>query len=484
MEMMSPTVDVTDDDVANDDGEGAFRGCEMTRRGGRYSPADSLVIPGVDHVHSDWGLQRRHGKGQTEPHEGTPLGYRQTGFVSLAAASLLIIHLLPPGLMFPRLRCRLRRELVLLLPLPDMRSGRVQRLVPQDTPGYCRVDHLVEIVEAMIEIAPTTLEGVDQRVTELDTTVRQRTEEFQVRFEEAYDDRACTWVDNCQTLTEDRPTTATQLVALWIEGHTQLIQCRSIATLEARDPEPQDGPAEAGSSFVYLTVDENVPQKNHVDKHQPPQPILHNVTNAQLQALIDQGVVAALAERDASRSRDGDNSHGSGTAEGRQVHTQRECITSGFLKCKPIDFKALEMLIMHLVPFKECLDVLETARRGYPGQDVMLYTFAMEASEKDDNRINMLGARSKSWNPRVLELKRRSTDLRLTIYRFQELALSDQSLSQCKEELNFATVFDGQNDALLRLNVPNAENKRQFEEDSRNNQNQHTTIQRNIVAWR
>ncbi|GJT86357.1 putative reverse transcriptase domain-containing protein [Tanacetum coccineum] len=37
-----------------------------------------------------------------------------------------------------------------------------------------------EIVEAMMDIAPTTLEGVDQRVTELDTTVRQRTEEFQV----------------------------------------------------------------------------------------------------------------------------------------------------------------------------------------------------------------------------------------------------------------------------------------------------------------
>ncbi|GJX57185.1 hypothetical protein Tco_0287082 [Tanacetum coccineum] len=29
-----------------------------------------------------------------------------------------------------------------------------------------------EIVEAMMEIAPTTLEGVDQRVTELDTTVK------------------------------------------------------------------------------------------------------------------------------------------------------------------------------------------------------------------------------------------------------------------------------------------------------------------------
>ncbi|GJS84728.1 hypothetical protein Tco_0751269 [Tanacetum coccineum] len=36
------------------------------------------------------------------------------------------------------------------------------------------------------------------------------------------------------------------------------------------------------------------------------------VTEAQLQALIDQGVAAALAERDASRSRDGDNSHEKG----------------------------------------------------------------------------------------------------------------------------------------------------------------------------
>ncbi|GJV99879.1 hypothetical protein Tco_1555131 [Tanacetum coccineum] len=60
-----------------------------------------------------------------------------------------------------------------------------------------------------------------------------------------------------------------------------------IATLEARDPEPQDGPAEAGSSSI----------------------------------------AAALAERDASRSRDGNNSHGSGTGGRRQVPTQRECIS-------------------------------------------------------------------------------------------------------------------------------------------------------------
>ncbi|GJZ42132.1 hypothetical protein Tco_0589018 [Tanacetum coccineum] len=57
-------------------------------------------------------------------------------------------------------------------------------------------------------------------------------------------------------------------------------------------------------------------------------------TEAQLQALIDQGVAAALAERDASRSRDDDNNHGSGTGGRRQVPTQRECTYTDFLKCQ------------------------------------------------------------------------------------------------------------------------------------------------------
>ncbi|GKE88338.1 hypothetical protein Tco_1565813 [Tanacetum coccineum] len=41
-----------------------------------------------------------------------------------------------------------------------------------------------------MEIAPTTLEGVNQRVTDLATTVRQDTDEFYVRFEDVQDDRA------------------------------------------------------------------------------------------------------------------------------------------------------------------------------------------------------------------------------------------------------------------------------------------------------
>nr|GEY34256.1 hypothetical protein [Tanacetum cinerariifolium] len=46
------------------------------------------------------------------------------------------------------------------------------------------------------------------------------------------------------------------------------------------------------------------------------------VTDAQLQALIDRGFAAALAERDADRSRNDDNSNDSVTSGKRQVTTQ------------------------------------------------------------------------------------------------------------------------------------------------------------------
>ncbi|GKF37427.1 hypothetical protein Tco_0114185 [Tanacetum coccineum] len=49
------------------------------------------------------------------------------------------------------------------------------------------------------------------------------------------------------------------------------------------------------------------------------------VTNAQLKALIDQGVVDALAARAADRSRNGEDSHDSSTGVRRQAPLAREC---------------------------------------------------------------------------------------------------------------------------------------------------------------
>ncbi|GKC86273.1 RNA-directed DNA polymerase, eukaryota [Tanacetum coccineum] len=56
------------------------------------------------------------------------------------------------------------------------------------------------------------------------------------------------------------------------------------------------------------------------------------IINAQLKALIDQGVADALAARDADRSRNGDDSHNSGTGSRRTERTARECTYTDFLK--------------------------------------------------------------------------------------------------------------------------------------------------------
>nr|GFA32787.1 hypothetical protein [Tanacetum cinerariifolium] len=78
-----------------------------------------------------------------------------------------------------------------------------------------------------------------------------------------------------------------------------------IEILEARDPEPQEGTAEASSRCV----------------------------------------AAALAERDADRSKNGDNSNDSGTGVRRQVPTQQECTYTNFLKCQPKNFKGTEGVV-------------------------------------------------------------------------------------------------------------------------------------------
>ncbi|GJR03988.1 hypothetical protein Tco_0526972 [Tanacetum coccineum] len=64
----------------------------------------------------------------------------------------------------------------------DVRRDKVREM------GYGITNTWDEIVEAIQEIASTTLEGVNQRVTELATTIRHDTDEFYVRFKDAQDD--------------------------------------------------------------------------------------------------------------------------------------------------------------------------------------------------------------------------------------------------------------------------------------------------------
>nr|GEX18489.1 hypothetical protein [Tanacetum cinerariifolium] len=58
--------------------------------------------------------------------------------------------------------------------------------------------------------------------------------------------------------------------------------------------------------------------------------------------MIDQGVTAALAARDALRNTNGDDSHNSETGVRRTERANRECTYTDFLKCQPLPFKGTE----------------------------------------------------------------------------------------------------------------------------------------------
>ncbi|GJW77317.1 hypothetical protein Tco_0138999 [Tanacetum coccineum] len=61
------------------------------------------------------------------------------------------------------------------------------------------------------------------------------------------------------------------------------------------------------------------------------------------EAMIDEGVTAALAACDAARN--GDDSHTSGTGARRPVQVAHECTYPDFLKCQPLNFKGTEGVV-------------------------------------------------------------------------------------------------------------------------------------------
>ncbi|GJW60410.1 putative reverse transcriptase domain-containing protein [Tanacetum coccineum] len=190
------------------------------------------------------------------------------------------------------------------------------------------------------------------------------------------------------------------------------------------------------------------------------------VTNAQLQAMIDQGVSAALAARDATRN--GTDSHSSGTGVRGSERVARECTYQDFMKCKPLYFKGTE----GVVELTQWFERMETVFR--------ISNCSVE------NQAEL-------WNLKVI-----GTDVVKYNQRFQELALlcvrmfpeeSDKieryvgglpdmihgnivasKPKTMQEAIEMATeLMDKRVNTIAERQ---AENKRKFENTSRNSQNQ------------
>nr|GFA21720.1 hypothetical protein [Tanacetum cinerariifolium] len=112
-------------------------------------------------------------------------------------------------------------------PGPDLESDHRQYRVEQS--GYGITDKWDEIVDTLMKITSTTLERVNQRVTELDDTVRQRTDEFEAGTK----DRSASIAAHVRILEAYVATLIAQTSSLQTQLTTAL---GCIEILEARDP--------------------------------------------------------------------------------------------------------------------------------------------------------------------------------------------------------------------------------------------------------
>ncbi|GJT54636.1 putative reverse transcriptase domain-containing protein [Tanacetum coccineum] len=309
------------------------------------------------------------------------------------------------------------------------------------TVDYGFIDTLDASIRASESRAMTAVGVVNERVTDLASTQRHETHKLQVCCEDAQDDRALLGAqvsilrrerryfrsmassyerERKRIKDEDRLTT-----------HIQHEHDRFKDLVRVADAGPHDGPE-----------DKMPPKKRTTTTTTTATPM----TDAQLKALITQGVADALAERDANRSKNGDDSHDSGSDERRRMHVARECTYSDFLKCQSLNFKGTE----GVVGLTQCIKKM--------------------MNDKYCPRGEIKKLEIELWN-----LKVKGTNVESYSQRFQELAL------MCS--IIFPEESDEVEKYIRTLAEWQAKYKRKFEGTSRNNQNQHQPFKRHNVAW-
>nr|GEX18318.1 reverse transcriptase domain-containing protein [Tanacetum cinerariifolium] len=202
-----------------------------------------------------------------------------------------------------------------------------------------------------------------------------------------------------------------------------------IEILETRDPEPQEGPAEAGSNCV----------------------------------------AAALAKHNADRSRNGDNSNDLGTGRRRKMTTPKECSYTDFLKCQPLSFQGTEGVV-RLTRWK-CLDMVKLSHEGC--RTGCRLCNAMGSFEKNDH-IQVLA--EGMFPEESAKVERYIGGLPDMIYG----SVKASKPRSMQEAIEFATEM--MDKKMLTHVERQAKHKRKFDDTSRNTQHQQQPPKRNNVT--
>ncbi|GKD45671.1 putative reverse transcriptase domain-containing protein [Tanacetum coccineum] len=129
-----------------------------------------------------------------------------------------------------------------------------------------------------------------------------------------------------------------------------------------------------------------------------------SVTNAQLEAMINQGVTTALVARDADRNTNSDDSHISGASVRRTERTARECTYTNFLKCQPLNFKGTEGVAGLSQWFEKMKSVFHISNFGHDAAYGMPWKTLMKMmTDKYCPRNEIKKLEMEIWNLKVKE---------------------------------------------------------------------------------
>ncbi|GJZ57952.1 putative reverse transcriptase domain-containing protein [Tanacetum coccineum] len=319
-----------------------------------------------------------------------------------------------------------------------------------------------EIVE---EIPVTDVAELGQRMTDFVTTVRQDTDEIYRRHEDAHDDRSVMSgqlnllhrdrrsYTRTARLMEGEARAAREAWALSMDVsdttrfETQMVALQS-QKRSNRDPAHPD---------VLEEVGKNGTKKRTIRASPATTTTTTPITNAQLNALIDQGVADTLAARNADRSRNGDDSHNSGTGSRRTEQIARECTYTDFLKCQTMNFKGTEGVVGLTQWFERMENVFNISNCAVENQELALLCGRMFPEES--NKIEKyVGGLPDMIHGSVMVSKSKTMQDAIEF----TTELMDKKINTFAER--------------------QAKNKRKIDHTSRNNQNQQQPPKRHNVA--
>ncbi|GKB22727.1 putative reverse transcriptase domain-containing protein [Tanacetum coccineum] len=119
--------------------------------------------------------------------------------------------------------------------------------------------------------------------------------------------------------------------------------------------------------------------------------------------MIDQGITAALAARDANRSTNGDDSHISGTGVRRMERVARECTYPDFMKWQPLNFKGTKGVVELIQWFEKMETVLSISNYSVENQIkfstcTLLADLKKKMTKKYCPRVKIKKLEAELWN--------------------------------------------------------------------------------------